>query len=398
MKLNKITALIISISLIGALNLSCASHLAATATATSTATAAVSSGTPASASAPSTLSVPGAAAILTPSPTPEPTIEPTIKPTIEPTITPSPTPEPEILYGSAIETGDYIKMGRYYNEPILWRCVDTDDNGLLMLADRILTIKAFDAAGNHKYLDGTAQPDGDARIKYGSNLWETSNLRSWLNSTAAAGKVTWPDGCPPVKSGLRNNLNEYANEKGFLASGNFTESERNAILSVTQKSMLDGLDAVKLQTGGTENYAKDISSTPYMKNLLSVLQNYDIAFFQNVTDRIFIPDVKQLNNIYRNKSILGEDYYIGKPTQKLIDNAEYKDTTFLLTTKYWYYWLRTPQPQAASWVQIVSSKGVYCDSANDFYVGVRPAFYMNPAAVILKYAAGNSKANPYVVK
>lgn len=28
-----------------------------------------------------------------------------------------------------IKIGDYIKLGTYENEPILWRCVDIDDNG-----------------------------------------------------------------------------------------------------------------------------------------------------------------------------------------------------------------------------------------------------------------------------
>ena len=35
-----------------------------------------------------------------------------------------------------IKIGDYIKLGTYENEPILWRCVDIDDNGPLMLMDR----------------------------------------------------------------------------------------------------------------------------------------------------------------------------------------------------------------------------------------------------------------------
>ncbi|MHB1455118.1 MAG: DUF6273 domain-containing protein [Saccharofermentanales bacterium] len=390
MKITKIAAFITSMILLGTLNLACSNHTAAT----------KSSGTQSSAVVSASDSAPDLTATITPSPTSTPAPTPTNNPTPTPVPTPLPTPRPTIISPSALKIGDYVQLGRYYNTPILWRCVDIDENGPLMLADRILTIKAFDASGDNLYLDGTVQPDDilNSRITYGSNLWETSNLRSWLNSTAAAGKVIWLDGCSPVKARLRNGLNAYADEKGFLAAGNFTASERNAILSVTQKSMLDGLDVDKLQTGGTENYGKDLSTTIYMKNILSVLQNYDIAYFQNVTDKMFILDVKQINNIYQNKSILGADYYIGKPTQKLIDNAEYKDTTFLLTTKYWYYWLRTPQPLAGgSSVQIVSSTGIYCDSANDFYVGVRPAFYINPSAVILKYAK-NSPSHPYVVK
>lgn len=46
-----------------------------------------------------------------------------------------------------VEIGDYVRMGAYYGEPILWRCVDVDDNGPLMFSNKILAIKAYDAAG-----------------------------------------------------------------------------------------------------------------------------------------------------------------------------------------------------------------------------------------------------------
>ena len=62
------------------------------------------------------------------------------------------TPIIDVNAVTTIKIGDYVVMGKYYDEPILWRCVDIDENGPLMLADRILTIKAFDANGNHKYL------------------------------------------------------------------------------------------------------------------------------------------------------------------------------------------------------------------------------------------------------
>lgn len=44
-----------------------------------------------------------------------------------------------------IKVGDYVKMGTYNNASILWRCVSIDDNGPLMLADRIVDTLAYDA-------------------------------------------------------------------------------------------------------------------------------------------------------------------------------------------------------------------------------------------------------------
>ena len=39
---------------------------------------------------------------------------------------------------TSVRLGDYIQLSRYENEPILWRCVSVDENGPLMLSDRVL--------------------------------------------------------------------------------------------------------------------------------------------------------------------------------------------------------------------------------------------------------------------
>ncbi|OGO80567.1 MAG: hypothetical protein A2Y21_06470 [Clostridiales bacterium GWC2_40_7] len=48
-----------------------------------------------------------------------------------------------------LQTGDYVKFGMYDGDPILWRVVNVDGNGPLILSDRILCLKAFDAAGSY---------------------------------------------------------------------------------------------------------------------------------------------------------------------------------------------------------------------------------------------------------
>jgi len=47
-----------------------------------------------------------------------------------------------------IKVGDYVKMGAYNNASILWRCVSIDNNGPLMLADKIVDTLAYDAKTN----------------------------------------------------------------------------------------------------------------------------------------------------------------------------------------------------------------------------------------------------------
>ncbi len=216
-----------------------------------------------------------------------------------------------------INIGDYVNLGRYNGVPVLWRCVDIDENGPLMLSDRIISIKPFDAAGNHTYLDGTPQADDGYRTLWGSNLWQTSNLRSWLNSAAAAGEVVWLGGCPPTADALLTRLNAYADESGFLSERNFTREEVSAIKTVTQKTMLHSIDAAQLAEGGTGYHR-------YSYELATSLLNYESAFYHNVTDKVFLPSILQIYKVLINSSILGEGYYMAKPTQKAVDTSEYK--------------------------------------------------------------------------
>lgn len=87
-----------------------------------------------------------------------------------------------------IKIGDYIKLGTYENEPILWRCVDIDDNGPLMLMDKVLGSMPYDAKTSENSAT-RSHSRNSFRSSYGSNHWRDSNMRSWLNSDADAGKV-----------------------------------------------------------------------------------------------------------------------------------------------------------------------------------------------------------------
>lgn len=307
-------------------------------------------------------------------------------PTVSPIPTISPTPEIPKDIAKTIKIGQYLTLGKYYNEPIIWRCVDINENGPLMLSDKILTIKPFDGGATHKYLDGTTQPDdvNSRRKVYGSNIWATSDIRSWLNSSMDAGKVKWLDGSAPIASSLRNNINAYDKEKGFLAKGNFTTYEISFIKQVEQKSILSDVDAQKHATGGTEAL-KGISYTTGLDfpDVTKALLNYDSAYYHMVSDKVFILDIKDINKIYENKKILGEDYYIGKPTKKLIENTKYSDPRLLTPEKNWHSYTRTPQAENGySILLVISMKGpyqkagVFYDNANDFYIGIRPAFYL----------------------
>lgn len=291
-----------------------------------------------------------------------------------------------------INIGDYVVMGKYYDEPILWRCVDIDENGPLMLSDKIISIKSYDAGGDNTAngsSHGRAYDNGQYRKYNGSHYWADSNMRSWLNSTASAGNIAWLCGNPPTNDKVWNGYNDYATEKGFLADGNFTANERYAIKTVTQKSLLNGYE-----------YSSTPNSNVHRRddNISSVVQNYDTAYSEQVTDKMFLLDVKQVNRLYENSATLGTSYYIGQPTQKAVDNSEYKSTN-IATGKNWYYWLRSPHAEGGDGVSVrfVLSGGSVSDCYGcDNILGVRPAFYINLSSAI--FTSGNgSETEPYVI-
>ncbi|MBN1775609.1 MAG: hypothetical protein JW817_04000 [Clostridiales bacterium] len=133
-----------------------------------------------------------------------------------------------------IKVGDYVLFGSYNDEPILWRCVDTE-NGVMLLSEYILCMKAYDAAESGVRCEegGNYTTNIDAQ-RYGSEIWKTSNLREWLNSDKKEVKYSTQ---PPVAAAVLNGANAYADEAGFLT--HFTKAERKNILSVTHNGCTD---------------------------------------------------------------------------------------------------------------------------------------------------------------
>ena len=306
---------------------------------------------------------------------------------------------------ASIAIGKYLEMGTYYGEPILWRCVDIDENGPLMLSDKIICLKAFDAAGystigsHGRGYDDEFGDQGWYRRASGSNYWADSNIRDWLNSTASAGNVNWSCGNPPDDDHVRYG-NGYEDEAGFLT--NFTQVERNAIKEVTQKSLLDAWeysDARDDYWGDGNSPNPDYHIQEY--DISSVLQNYDTAFSEQVTDRVFLLDVKQINAVYNNRRILGSDYYMGEPTAQAV--ANFKDTDYPYSDSFspsagekWPFWLRSPVTDISGYFVRSVFEDVNSDDACDDSIGVRPAFYLDLSTSSLISGYGTASA-PYRV-
>ena len=271
-----------------------------------------------------------------------------------------------------LKIGDYIQFGNYNNSPILWRVFADSKNPIAiqgdkiigdpyLFSDKVLCAKAFDAAGGH-------ESSSSQRNENGSNYWGDSSLRSWLNSSDRAGKVKWLDGNPPNSGNVTEN--EYANEKGFLADGNFTKLERSLIKSVEHKTLLY-INDYNLSEGGSTSYE-------YKSSIAEIVNNYDDSAYVNVTDSVFIPDPKQIHAVF-----LLFGYYYNNPSSDA--------------------WLQAPDASIytdSSPANVLYVRGndgtIMYSPAYTGSIGVRPALVLNHDLTKFKSGAGTAD-DPYVI-
>ena len=266
-----------------------------------------------------------------------------------------------------IKVGDYVKMGAYNNASILWRCVSIDNNGPLMLADKIVDTLAYDAKTNDNS-SSKSHSRSYKRDDYGSNYWKDSNMRSWLNSTAEAGKVDWLCGNPP-KDGYVSGVGAYNEKAGFLNA--FSKSEIAAMKTVTQRSLVSHPEYNKGIVNGDAN-----SDLLYYTDISYAAINYDSAYFETTTEKVFLLDVKQANAVWKNLN----GYYVAYNNDGMA----------------WPYWLRTPVTDCNHDMRYISSSGQvgrYAPWYSD--LGVRPAFYLDSEYFVATSGSG-SQSNPYV--
>ena len=266
-----------------------------------------------------------------------------------------------------IKVGDYVKMGAYNNASILWRCVSIDNNGPLMLADKIVDTLAYDAKTNDNS-NSKSHSRSYKRDDYGSNYWKDSNMRSWLNSTAAEGKVDWLCGNPP-KDGYVSGVGAYNEKAGFLNA--FSKSEIAAMKTVTQRSLVSHPEYNKGIVDGDAN-----SDLLYYTDISEAVANYDSSYFETTTEKVFLLDVKQANAVWKNL----KGYYVAYNNDGMA----------------WPYWLRTPVTDCNHHMRYISSSGQvgrYAPWYSD--LGVRPAFYLDSEYFVTSSGNG-SQSSPYI--
>ena len=265
-----------------------------------------------------------------------------------------------------VELGQYISLGKYNGKDIVWRCVSMDDKGSLMLADNIIDTLPYDAKTNDNNRS-KSHSRNYKRDTYGSNYWKDSNMRSWLNSTAVAGEVKWLCGNPPREDSV--NGNAYDQKAGFL--NDFSKAEIAAMKNVTQRSIVSHPE---YNLGFHDGEGR--SDLEFNRDIENVANNFNSAYGENSTEKVFLPDVKQVNTVWKNF----DNYYIARNEQGVA----------------WPYWLRTPYSSCNHLMRYVESSGsIERHYPMTDYMGVRPAFYLDSDYYVTTSGDG-SASNPYV--
>lgn len=264
-----------------------------------------------------------------------------------------------------VELGNYISLGKYNGKDIIWRCVSIDEKGALMLADNIIDTLPYDAMTNDNNRS-KSHSRNYKRDTYGSNYWKDSNMRSWLNSTAAAGEVKWLCGNPPRTGYVKGNA--YDRKAGFL--NDFSKAEIAAMKNVTQRSLVSHPEYNHGFYDGDGRSDLELNF-----DIENVASNFDSAYGENSTEKVFLLDVRQVNTVWKNFG----NYYVGRNEQ----GSE------------WPYWLRTPVTDCNHDMRYVHSNGsVGREWPNTDYIGVRPAFYLDSDYYVTTSGNG-SASNPY---
>ncbi|TLS52658.1 hypothetical protein FE782_08480 [Paenibacillus antri] len=222
------------------------------------------------------------------------------------------TQEPEsapATAASGIRVGDTVQLGRYEDKPLLWTVLAKEEEGYLLWSRDAIAAKPFDAVDE-------SLPAGEEARSYGSNDWETSDLRRWLNETFLAG---------------------------------FTDEERKLLTAAALNTLVSAQRLDRKQFGDQPHYW---SSIPRHAE-----QNYDRAYGRRASELVFLLDAQQL---VRHVSMRGSFLTKANPQGSATP-----------------YWVRTPYAGSASMVRIVGEDGfVYHRDAAGERTGVVPAVFL----------------------
>lgn len=312
------------------------------------------------------------------------------------------TAYPANAEGKALKEGDYVKYGTYHGAAILWRVVGFDADGDPMLwSDKLITSKPYVLYNND--------------IGFNEKCWETSYIRTWLNSAAGEGQTKYTDEDNaignPINAGVWD-VKALTSEAGFLSPENFTGEEAGILKESKQKDTLVG-KYVAGKEGGTKEFT--VRNTDAFDPLAAIAKN---AYYKYVSDRMFVIDVEQVNELYKkfgdyvntdftDEALQYETNSYEDRIDHYYDNSGIREIAIDQSVDFSPYYLRnmivgadfSPTIYACLGVGYTNVGGMvshtgYGSPDNPEQAGVRPACYIDMDKTGIESGSGTS-ADPY---
>jgi hypothetical protein len=277
------------------------------------------------------------------------------------------TANSKVLYGGI------FKFGKYNDEPIIWNVINKDDNGIMLFSDKVISLKPYDALG-----DTAEGRDGGYRKEYGSNYWEKSNIREWLNSEDK--RVNYSHQ-PPDSLHVRKGFNAYEDEPGLLT--NFSQKEREAIKPVKHKCELSLADRPVKEGGEVPPFELERITDNHVKE-------FENVFYKYVTDRVYLLSIQELYYfVFKNNFKI-----MANPTRQAVLKNQYNEN-LPGENKFCQYWLRTPYMDDSGVLSVGTDDLAYNYFACIGCFGVRPAINLKMDITV----SGKGTINdPYVLE
>lgn len=267
----------------------------------------------------------------------------------------------KVLSDKNLKLGEYFTLGKYNEEQIVWRYMADNENGKLIVSDKILCIKPFGI----------------------DNFWNDSFIRKWLNSTMNENEFNWSNYIP---NWIIPDINVH--EKGFLNKNNFTLLEKSVIKITAQWTMLPE-ECLEFKENSVDKiYSAVEGKIPGSPRDGGKIIYYDINKLPTIyngaahltTDQVFLLDEMQVYNIYNRfndvKSLCNLGCYA-------YEKKYYNE--------YYGYFLRTP---SSGNVTCIDKYGKY--STGLTLSGIRPAFYLDENNAVILSGSGTAE-EPYIM-
>ena len=152
-----------------------------------------------------------------------------------------------------LELGDFVYYGSFEGTELVWYVCDTDGDEALLYCVTPFLKGEYDASINFYQYTGPGW-----QVRYGSSSWRTSDVRTFLNSSAK--ELEYTDVCfdysglsggtgGSYKDTTQNTPPSYANYGGFLNEDNFMEEEVALLNPTVNNTLVSFIDPAHVGSG-----------------------------------------------------------------------------------------------------------------------------------------------------